>query len=79
MSLKNAEGFISLLSIKPDGVSVAFEVTVNRVMIGPKGFERDFTPTVLEYLYERKEISYIWGAFVFVWGAAWGARKLLFS
>ena len=46
-------------------------------MIGPKGFERDFTPTVLEYLYERKEISYIWGAFVFVWGAAWGARNVV--
>lgn len=67
------------LEISPDkkGFRVFLEGRVSDIRVGPKGFEKNLTPSVLEYLYHQQKLALFWGAIVFVWGLLWGGRDLL--
>jgi hypothetical protein len=53
---------------------VRFEGSVEQVLTGPDGFERNRAPTLLEYLYKQQQLALLWGAIVFLWGLFWGVR-----
>ncbi|MGD2186274.1 MAG: hypothetical protein PVI71_09105, partial [Desulfobacterales bacterium] len=58
-------------------INLVFEGTVEKLLLGPKGFEKNLSPSFLEYLYVRKPLAFFWGAVVFLWGVLWRVRKLI--
>lgn len=54
---------------------LVFEGTVEKLLTGPEGFERDLAPSYLEYLYVRKPFAFFWSAVVFLWGMLWSILK----
>ena len=54
---------------------ITFEGTVEKLLTGPEGFERNLAPTYLEYLYVRKPLTFFWSAVVFLWGMLWSILK----
>lgn len=54
---------------------IAFEGTVEKLLTGPEGFERNLAPSYLEYLYVRKPLTFFWSAVVFLWGMLWSILK----
>lgn len=54
---------------------IKFEGTVEKLLTGPEGFERNLAPTYLEYLYVRKPLTFFWSAVVFLWGMLWSILK----
>ena len=58
-------------------INLVFEGAVEKLLIGPKGFEKNLSPSFLEYLYVRKPLAFFWGAVVFLWGVLWRVRKLI--
>ena len=60
-----------------DAIAVDLEGTVERVTVGPRGRERDATPSVLAYLYHNQRLAFLFAAASFVWGALWSLRRLV--
>lgn len=60
------------------GVKIFFEGSVAEILAGPKGFEKDLTPTWLEYLYHQKLVTIFWSAIVFLFGMLWRIRNIIF-
>ena len=58
-------------------IELIFEGTVETLLLGPKGFEKNLSPSYLEYLYVRKPLAFFWGAVVFLWGLLWRVRKMM--
>ena len=58
-------------------INLVFEGAVEKLLLGPKGFEKNLSPSFLEYLYVRKPLAFFWGAVVFLWGVLWRVRKLI--
>ena len=58
-------------------IELVFEGTVETLLLGPKGFEKNLSPSYLEYLYVRKPLAFFWGAVVFLWGLLWRVRKMI--
>lgn len=58
-------------------LNLVFEGTVEKLLLGPKGFEKNLAPSFLEYLYVRKPLAFFWGAVLFLWGVLWRVRKLI--
>ncbi|MGD9303370.1 MAG: hypothetical protein PVF79_03850 [Desulfobacterales bacterium] len=77
--------FLNLVSFKgriremriADRMSILLEGTSSRVTLGPEGFERDLTPSYIEYLYHHQPLSLFWASLVFIWSLLWGATKLI--
>jgi hypothetical protein len=57
----------------------SIHVTVNgfvkNVAVGDAEARRELAPSWLEYLYNKRSLTFFWGAVVFVWGLLWGIRK----
>ena len=58
-------------------IELVFDGTVETLLLGPKGFEKNLSPSYLEYLYVRKPLAFFWGAVVFLWGLLWRVRKMI--
>jgi len=58
-------------------INLIFEGTVEKLLLGPKGFEKNLSPSYLEYFYVRKPLAFFWGAVVFLWGLLWRVRKMI--
>jgi len=71
-------GSISELKIGNDGISFAFDGRVSRIAVGPQDYQRDLSPTLLEYVYHQKRLALFWSAVTFLWGLLWGGRKIFF-
>ena len=74
--LEGANGVLSGLEVRGDGLELMFDGEAHGVSLGTPGFERNLKPTILEYVYNRKKISFFWGAVTFLWGLIWSTRKL---
>jgi len=57
------------------GLRMIFEGTVEKLLTGPEGFERNLAPSYLEYLYVQKPLTFFWSAVVFLWGMLWSILK----
>jgi hypothetical protein len=77
LRLVGADGALSRLSFSPDGAALTFEGEVRRAATGPPGFERELTPSLLEYLYHQQRLGFFWTVTSFLWGLLWSARTLL--
>ena len=58
-------------------LNLIYEGTVEKLLIGPKGYEKNLSPSYLEYFYVRKPLAFFWGAVVFLWGLLWRIRKMI--
>ena len=58
-------------------INLIYEGTVEQLLIGPKGYEKNLSPSYLEYFYVRKPLAFFWGAVVFLWGLLWRIRKMI--
>jgi hypothetical protein len=61
-----------------NGIHVFFEGTVSKVLVGPQGFEKNLTPTYLEYIYHQQRLGFFWSVIVFLWGMLWSIRHMIF-
>jgi len=52
---------------------------VGSVTVGDSETKRDLAPSYLEYLYNRKSLTFFWSAIVFLWGVIWRVSKTLFE
>jgi hypothetical protein len=78
LRLEGVEGVISELTISGDGIHLVFEGKVHRASLGPPGFERELTPSILDYIYHQQRLGFFWAAASFLWGLLWSARTLIF-
>ncbi len=46
------------------------------IRAGPQGYEKNLTPTLLEYLYYQQQLTLFWSAVLFLWGLFWSLRNL---
>jgi len=61
-----------------DKFHLSFEGEVMKIIAGPEGFEKNLKPTLLEYFYYNKRLTFLWSAIVFIWGLLWSIRNTLF-
>jgi hypothetical protein len=47
--------------------------------IGPKGFEKNLAPSLLEYFYHHQRFGFFWGVVAFLWGILWGLKETIFK
>ena len=78
LSMRGAFGHVVEITVS-DKILMKFEGTAEQVEIGPEGFQRDITPTYLEWLYHNQRLSFLWGVVVFLWGMLWSLRKVFTS
>ena len=71
--LNSARGRIAEIRVG-EHIEVAFEGSASAVKVGPKGFERDLTPSVLEFVYRNEPLWLFWSALLFPWGMLWNVR-----
>ncbi len=69
----------SRLEISKDDnkIKIFFEGSVNKILVGPNGVEKNLAPTYLEYLYHQKKLAFFWGIVVFLWGMLFFVIDLL--
>jgi len=58
---------------------VQLDATVKRISAGPQGYEKNLSPSLLQYMREQKPLTFFWSAVLFLWGLLWGAKKTLFD
>ncbi len=51
---------------------------VKDVTVGDSETGRKLAPSYLEYYFNKKTLSFFWGAILFLWGVLWGIRKTIF-
>jgi hypothetical protein len=74
------EGFESeRLVIRPENgvLNISIEGQADQISAGPKGYEKNLAPTLLEYLYYQQQLALFWSAVLFLWGLFWSLRNLL--
>ncbi|OQY59615.1 MAG: hypothetical protein B6245_05770 [Desulfobacteraceae bacterium 4572_88] len=76
--LKGAKSRRLEISRAESGMRVFFEGTVSDISVGPAGFEKNLSPTILEYFYHQKPLAIFWSTFVFLCGMLWRLR-IMFS
>jgi hypothetical protein len=64
LRLDGARGVIRALSVAEDGVHLEFHGRVHAVTTGWGDFERNITPTWVQYLQANQALSLLWGAVV---------------
>jgi len=60
-----------------DGFNLLFEGSVSSIKSGPKGHERDLTPSWLDYLYHKQPMYLLYGAVLFLFGILLSVRKAM--
>jgi len=58
-------------------INVFFEGQVEKIVSGPKGFEKNLSPSLLEYLYHQAKFGFLLGSVAFLWGIFWRFKKTL--
>lgn len=58
-------------------ISIDLEGTVKQLSVGPRGQERDVTPSVLSYVYHNQQLAFLFSAASFIWGLLWSFRRLI--
>jgi hypothetical protein len=76
LRLDQAVGSITMITSTGKGMKVVFEGTARSIVIGPEGAETNLAPSLLEYLYHREPLTFLWGGVTFGWAFLWGARKI---
>jgi hypothetical protein len=59
-------------------IHVTLNGIVQGVSLGQGDAKRLLGPSLLEYFYSQKTISFFWGAVVFIWSMIWGIRRAIF-
>lgn len=76
--LKGLSGRITDIQI--DGmIKVLFQGSAEEIRLGAAGFDRNLSPTVIDYLYHNQRVPLVWSGLVFLWGIIWSTRKFLFN
>jgi hypothetical protein len=74
--IAGAAGTISRLRL--DGsIHLLFEGNARSIKVGPSGFERDFTPSWLDWLYHNQKLLFLWSAVSCVAGLLWSMKGFL--
>ena len=70
----------SVIEIGSDSplIHVALNGVVEGVTLGQGDARRQLAPSYLEYLYNKKKLSFFWASVVGIWGLIWGIRKIIF-
>jgi hypothetical protein len=76
LELKGFAGTIRQIKIT-DKLEIQVEGTASRVLVGPSGYQRDLTPSYLQYLRNNQQLALLWAAAIFVWGLLWSGKRLL--
>lgn len=80
LSLGNPKGIISLFSSSvSSGFELRYEGLVDRINIGPIGFQRNVTPSVLDFFYRSELWKLLFSAVIFIGGLFWGFRRNFLS
>jgi hypothetical protein len=77
LRLSRAEGLVSAVKITEKGIEITFEGTSRDVTLGTGVFERDVTPSWLEWLFHQQKLGFLWTAVTFLFGLLWSSHKLL--
>jgi len=64
---------------KNDKIHIYFEGVLSKIVVGPRGYERNLKPTYLGYIYHNQRLALFWSAVVFIWGLLWSIRNTLFK
>src|SRR5258708_10780194 len=69
------------LDAQGDGSSmhVTLNGVVGGVTVGDSESRKDLAPSYLEYMYNRKSLTFLWGGIVFLWGLVWRVSKAVFG
>lgn len=78
LDLKHVKARRLEISGAENGMRVFFEGTASDISAGPQGFEKNLSPTILEYFYHQKPLAIFWSTFVFLCGMLWRLR-IMFS
>jgi hypothetical protein len=62
-----------------DNIHMQFEGVVSELFAGQEGFENNYMPTVLEYIYHNQKLTFFWSTIIFIWGVLWSIRKTIFK
>jgi hypothetical protein len=46
---------------------------------GSERFEKNLSPTLIEYIYKEQSFAFFWSVIVFVWGIIWSFKKTIFN
>lgn len=76
LELKGFVGRVRQIKIG-ERVEVQAEGTTARVLAGPPGYQRDLTPSYLQFLKSNKQLGLLWASVFFVWGLLWSGKRLL--
>lgn len=60
-------------------IHVALNGLVGSLVVGDSETRKELAPSYLEYLYNRKSLTFLWGAIVFLWGLIWRVSKTVFG
>jgi len=71
----------SRFDVRGDGnlMHVTLNGRVGSVTVGDSATKKEMVPSYLEYLYNRKSLTFFWSAIVFLWGLIWRICKTLFE
>lgn len=61
-----------------NGINVICELTAKEILLGPKGAEKNLVPSLLDYLYYKKSLAFLWSVVTFLCGTLWGVRQVIF-
>ena len=78
LALLDLRGHITELRVDKQ-IHLSLEGDVRSIIVGTRGFERQLTPTYLEYFRSHPSIGFFWSAAVFIAGSLWSAKRLLLS
>jgi hypothetical protein len=78
VSVRPAASAVLMARGEKEAIHVTLSGAANEVRVGDASSQRQLAPSVLEYLYSQKSLSFFWGAIVFLWGFIWSVRNTIF-
>jgi hypothetical protein len=66
--LQGVDGWITEFSIENGTLELFFKGTVKEIRAGPRGSEKDLSPSLLEYVFSNQPVALFFGSVVFLWG-----------
>ena len=79
LTLKGVQSRRIELSNVKNEIHIFFEGTASEILVGPKAFEKNLTPTYLEYFYHQKRLAFFWSIVLFLWGMLWSVKNTIFK
>ena len=72
------DGFVGTVRQIRIGERLEVEAEGNAALVltGPPGYQRDLTPSYVQYLKRNQQLGLLWGAVVFIWGLLWSGKRL---